>query len=155
MPNFSFENRNGNWIRTSQLIDTMNWTYILNDKRDQSLWVGLKEGILHIDKNFKPIRKYSQEEGNNNLILNMLFDKDENLWFLNLSNQIGRLNPATGIFANLLESDGYIKQDYGWYAPSAVDAQGDIYLGIGWKLGKEDPGWKLHRIFAGRYSPVS
>jgi hypothetical protein len=76
----------------------------------------------------------------------MQFDNDGNLWYVNYSNQISRLNPATGGFTNLLETDGYHKQDYGSHVPGAKDARVNIYFGIGWKIGNADSTWGLDRI---------
>jgi hypothetical protein len=133
MPNFTFENKNGKWTKISHLFDNLNWSSIIYDKKDQTYWVGLINGIVHYDKEFRKIRSYSQDEKCNDLITNMQFDNDGNLWYVNYSNQISRLNPATGGFTNLLETDGYHKQDYGSHVPGAKDARGNIYFGIGWK----------------------
>jgi hypothetical protein len=131
MPNLTYENKNGKWTKISHLFDDLNWSVIIYDKEDQTYWLGLINGIVHYDKEFRKIRSYSQEERNNDLILNMKFDNDGNLWYVTYSKQISRLNPATGVFTNLLETDGYHKQDYGLNPPGAMDARGNIYFGIG------------------------
>ncbi len=64
-------------------------------------------------------------------MLNMQFDNYGNLWFANNSQQIGRLNTATGIFSILSETDGYQKMNFIWMPPITKDARGDLYFGIG------------------------
>ena len=124
MPNLTFENKNGKWTKISHPFDNLNWSVIIYDKKDQTYWVGLINGIVHYDKEFRKIRSYSQEERNNDPILNMQFDNDGNLWYVTNSKQISRLNPATGVFTNLLETDGYHKQDYGLNATRSEGCPG-------------------------------
>ena len=37
LPNFTFENKNGKWIKTPHLLDSLNWTFMLYNKKDQTL----------------------------------------------------------------------------------------------------------------------
>ncbi len=153
LPNLTFENKNGKWIKISHLFDNLNWSVIIYDKKDQTYWLGLINGIAHYDKEFRKIRSYSQEEKNNDPILNMQFDNDGNLWYVTYSKQISRLSPATGVFTNLLEADGYHKQDYSPNSPGAKDARGDIYFGIGRTWDNADSTTcGLDRIYAERFS---
>src|SRR5206468_4289881 len=80
-----------------------------------------------------------------------------NLTFENKnSKQISRLNPATGVFTNLLETDGYHKQNYGTNVPVAKDARGNIYFGVGKNWNNEDSATcGLDRIYTERYSPLN
>ena len=143
------------WTKISHLFDDLNWSVIMYDKKDQTYWLGLINGIAHYDKEFRKISSYSQEERNNDPILNMQFDNDGNLWYVTYSKQISRLSPATGVFTNLLEADGYHKQDYSPNLPGAKDAMGNIYFGIGITWDNADStNCGLDRIYAERYSPL-
>jgi ligand-binding sensor domain-containing protein len=154
MPNVTFENKNGKWTKISHPFDNLNWSVIIYDKKDQTYWIGLINGIVHYDKEFRKIRFYSQDERNNDPMLNMLFDNKGNLWYVTNSKQMSRLNPITGVFTNLLETDGYQKQDYGANVPGVKDARGNIYFGIGRNMDNADSSTcGLDRIYAERYSP--
>ena len=59
----------GKWTKISHLFDNLNWSVIIYDKKDQTYWLGLINGIAHYDKEFQKIRSYSQEERNNDPIL--------------------------------------------------------------------------------------
>ncbi len=154
LPNSTFENKNGKWTKVPHLLDSLNWLFALYNKTDQTYWVSLRNGLVHYDKEFRKIKTYSQEDGYNGFILNMLLDKDGNLWFVNLVKQVGRLNPVTDIITTLSEADGYHKQDYNWFAPVTKDARGNLYFGIGWKTGTGKLDWGLERIYPERYSAI-
>ena len=153
-PNFTFENQNGKWTKISHLFDNLYWSCIIYDKKDQTYWVGKKNGIVHYDKEFRTIRSYSHRDRYNESMENMQVDNDGNLWYLNTLRQVSRLNPVTGVFTNLLETDGYYKQDYGADPPGAKDARGNIYFGIGLNRLNTDSTAGLDRIYPERYSPL-
>ncbi|HZZ76852.1 MAG TPA: histidine kinase, partial [Puia sp.] len=156
MPNLTFENKNGKWIKTAHPFDDLNWSVIIFDKKDQTYWVGLINGIAHYDNEFRKIWNYSQGEQYNDPILNMQFDNDGNLWYVTNSKKISRLNTATGVFTNLLETDGYHKQDFGAYVPVAKDARSNIYFGVGRNWDNADSATcGLDRIYAKSYSPLN
>ena len=156
MPNLTFENKNGKWTKISHPFDNLNWSVIIYDQKDQTYWVGLINGIVHYDNAFRKIWSYSQDERNSDPMLSMQFDNDGNLWYVTNSKQINRLNPVTGVFTNLLETDGYHKQDYGWNVPVVKDARGNIYFGIGWNWDNTDSiTCGLDRIYAEGYSPLN
>ena len=107
MPNFVFENKNGKWTRVSNQLDNRGWYSALYNKKDQTYWVGEQNALVHYNKEFRVIKDYGTEDGYNAPMLNMQFDNYGNLWFANMSNQIGRVNTATGSFSTLSETDGY------------------------------------------------
>ncbi|PWT76266.1 MAG: hypothetical protein C5B59_06920 [Bacteroidetes bacterium] len=156
LPNLTFEDKNGKWTKISHPFDDLNWSAIMYDKKDQTYWLGLINGIVHYDKDFQRIRSYSLDESHSDPILNIQLDKDGNLWYVTNSKRISRLNPVTGVFTNLLETDGYYKQDYGSFVTGAEDSQGDIYFGIGRNMDNADSATcGLDRIYAKGYSPLS
>ncbi len=119
------------------------------NKTDQTHWVSFKDELVHYDKDFRKIKSYSQEDGYNAEIFNMLTDNAGNLWFVNALNQVGRLNTVTGIFTTLSEAEGYQKQHFDHHAPAEKDAQGNMYFG-GFGTGSEG----LDRIYPQRFFSV-
>jgi hypothetical protein len=129
------------------------WFSALYNKKDQTYWVSEVENLVHYNKEFRVIKAYSGEDGYNAPMLNMQFDNYGNLWFANMSNEIGRLNTATGIFSAFSETDGYQKMDFNWpNAPITKDVRGDLYFGIGAKWGTGDLNWGLDRVYPERFS---
>ena len=113
-------------------------------------------GLVHYDKEFRVIKAYRGEDGYNSLIVNMQLDNYGNLWFANGSQQIGRLNTATGIFSTLSETDGYQKMNFVWMAPITKDGRGDLYFGIGAaNTVTGDLNGGLDRVFPERFSPAT
>src|SRR5215467_1352491 len=85
-------------------------------------------------------------------MLNMQLDNYGNIWFANVSKEIGMLNTTTGIFSTFLETDGYQKQDFIWMVPITKDVQGDLYFGIGANWGAGHLNGRLDRVFPERFS---
>jgi len=104
--------------------------------------------LVHYDKDFREIKTYSEKDGYGGQAFKMIFDNAGNLWFVNILNQVGRLNTANGIITMLSEADGYHKKDVG---PLAKDARGDLYFGTGGEKGSEG----LDRIYPERYSSIA
>ena len=127
LPNFTFENQNEKWTKIPHPLDSLGYSYLLYDSRDQTYWVCVKNEILHFDKGFQKIRSYSSAIWDMDFVSNLIFDNAGNLWFVN-AKQIGRLNPVTGDITAFGETDRYKKQDYDWLAPGAKDAGGNIYF---------------------------
>ena len=149
LPNFTFENKNEKWEKIPHPLDSLNWSYVLYDSRDQTYWVCVKNEVLHFDKAFQKIRSYSSPIWEMEFITNLLFDNAGNLWFVN-AKQIGRLNPVTGVITVFAETDGYKKQDYDWMAPGTKDAGGNIYFGGSISEMKKRY-WGLDRIYPERF----
>jgi len=146
LPNFVFENKNGKWRRIVHPSDSLSYSALLYDKKDKTYWVSLKKELAHYDSKFRLLRSYGEEAGFGGIILSMEMDGDGNLWFVTVSKKLGRFNKTTGHFSFLSAIDGYLKQDYYWGAPSAKDAMGNLYFGIGHKWGLAAPHWGLDRV---------
>jgi signal transduction histidine kinase len=155
LPNFTFENKNGKWTQIPHLLDSSIWLSIVYNKTDQTYWVSFKNKLIHYDKEFRNIKTYSRADGYKGFNLKMMIDNDGNLWFVNLAKQLGRLNPVSGIFTIIPETEGYHKQDYTWLAPMAKDIRGDLYFGIGWNERIAEPDWGLDRVYPQRYSAIN
>jgi two-component sensor histidine kinase len=154
-PNYAFENKNGKWTRVPNVLDSVGWLGALYNKKDQTYWVSERGGLIHYNKEFGVIKFYNKEDGYNATMWNVLLDNDGNLWFTNVSNQIGRLNTATGIFSTLPETDGHQRQDFYWMAPIAKDVRGELYFGVGANVRGGDVNGALDRVFPGRFSSVT
>ena len=154
--NFTFENKNGKWIRIPHLLDSLDWWNMLYIEKDQSQWVCFKNELVHYDKDFRKIKSYGQQDGyNSGNIFNMLEDNEGNIWFNNDLFQISRLNTTTGVITTLSEVDGYYKQPFDWSAPAAKDARGNLYFGVGRKTVNEELIWGLDRIYPERYASAN
>jgi streptogramin lyase len=154
LSNYAFENINGKWTRVPNQLDNIGWFSALYNKKDQTYWVSGNE-LVHYDKEFRVIKAYSQEDGYYAPMLTMQFDNYGNLWFANTSQQIGKLNMATGIFSTISETDGYQKMDSYWQVPITKDVRGDMYFGIGAKWGTGDLSWGLDRVYPERFSSAT
>ncbi len=163
-PNFAFENKNARlpdgqekWTRIPNVLDNVGWYSALYNKKDQTYWVS-GANLIHYNKEFREIKAYNGEDGYKGEIVNMQLDNYGNLWFANTSQQIGRLNTATGIISALSETDGYQKVSFFWLAPITKDGRGDLYFGIGSIGSKAAPGdlkWGLGRVYPERFSSVT
>jgi hypothetical protein len=153
--NFAFENKNGKWTRVSNQLDNRGWYSALYNKKDQTYWVGEQASLVHYNNEFRVIKDYSAEDGYNAPMLTMQFDNYGNLWFANMSKQIGRLNTATGIFSMLSETDGYLEMEFNWGVPITKDVRGDLYFGIGANWGTGDLNGGLDRVFPERFSSAT
>ena len=154
LPNFTFENKNGQWTKITRPFDSVYWSFILYNSKDHSYWVGFKDGLEQYDSGFRKIKTYTEEDGIKGMILNIAVDKSGNIWFVT-NQQVGRLSPATGVISIVSNTGGHKQQDYDWYVPDGKDALGNIYFGIGWKTGIADSSWGLDRIYPERYSSNS
>jgi ligand-binding sensor domain-containing protein len=152
LPNFNFENKNGEWTRIAHLLDSLEWISFLNNEKDHTNWVSLKNELVHYDKEFRKIKTYGQADGYDGAMNNMLTDNSGNLWFINVLNQLGSLNTTTGIISTLSEADGYQKQNFAHHTPSAKDAQGNLYFGAS-NTGRTTGG--LDRVYPEKYSSAA
>ena len=83
LPNFNFENKNGDWTRILHPLDSLQWASLFYDKKDQTHWASLKNELVHYDKEFRKIKTYGLEDGYDEAMHNMLTDNAGNLWFIN------------------------------------------------------------------------
>jgi len=155
LPNFTYENKNGRWIKTPHSLDTLNWFNFFYDKADQTVWISFRDELVHYNKQFRKIQTYKAKGSFNGTIIAMQTDNDGKLWVLTIEKEIGRLDPITGIYTRMRETDGYQKQEYSWYAPVAKDIRGNIYFGLGSFTGTAGPGWGLDRISPDQYASIN
>ena len=146
-PNLTFENKNGKWIKTHHLVDSLEGGIFYN-RKDQTYWVSFKFELVHYTKDFRKIKTYRQADGYNGAG-NILLDDADNLWFTNKLNQICRLNTTTGIITTISHTEGYQKQDFGGHTHVAKDEDGNLYFGSS-NSGRTVGG--LDRIYPERYS---
>ena len=154
-PNFAFENKNGKWTRVPNLLDNLYWFSALYNKKDQTYWVSEVSSLVHYNAAFRVIKTYDGGDGYSGPMAGMQFDNYGNLWFANMSKQIGKLDTATGIFSTLSETDGYQKMDFGWMAAITQDVRGDLYFGIGANWGTGDLNGGLDRVSPKRSSSTT
>ena len=127
-PNLTFENKNGKWIKTTHMFDSLKCGIFYN-KKDRTHWLSFKYELVHYSKDLRKIKTYRQEDGYKGWAFSMLLDDDDNLWFANSLNQICRLNTTTGIITTISETEGYQKQNFDGHASAAKDEQGRLYFG--------------------------
>ena len=151
LPNFAFENKNGQWEKIPHPLDSVDWFSMIYNKNDQTYWASFFFKLIHYDKGFGEIKTYTDKDGYTGLAYNMVLDNAGNLWFVNIINQVGRLNTSTGIITMLSEIDGYHKKNFDWATPMAKDIQGNLYFGTGLSKGGEG----LDRVYPQKYSSAT
>ena len=155
MPNFTLENKDGKWMRIAHPFDSLQYYALLYNKKDKTYWAGLRKELKHFDNEFRLIKSYGRKDGYSGMIKpDMMMDNKNNIWFVSELNKAGQFNMTTGIISFLSESDGYYKQEYAWFLPSAKDAMGNIYFGVGSQAGIASSHWGLDRINPKSYSSV-
>ena len=148
LPNFSYENKNGKWVKISHPFDSLPLVTMYFDKKNQTYWRSARDKLVHYNNKFEEIKTYREGDGYNNYMYNLLTDNFGNLWFANNVEQVGRLNVASGIITLLSETDGYTTKDFDWSVPMAKDARGNLYFGTGGDRGNKG----LDIIHLERYS---
>ena len=152
LPNFSYENQNGKWIKISHPFDSLSLVSMYYDKKNQTYWRSARDKLVQYDNKFREIKTYKEVDGYQNYMYNLLTDNAGNLWFANNVEQVGRLNAVSGIITLLSETDGYTTKDFDWSVPMAKDARGNLYVGTGGGRGSKG----LDHIHPERYSsPVT
>ncbi len=125
--NSTYVEEQGKWHIISNILDTIPCTNIYFNKDDNTFWVGTTNEIIHYDKNFRLIRNYSEGFPGHEVV-SMLTDNYGNLWFVNGSSAVSRLNIKTGKFLTLSGKDGIGKEDIDWYMTNIKDAYGNLYF---------------------------
>jgi len=151
LPNINFENKNSNWEKLSHPLDNEDWVFMIYNKKDQTYWVSFKYKLMHYDKDFKEIKTYTQEDGYSGAAQRLVLDNAGNLWFVNMLEQVGRLNVSSGIITMLSEADGYLKKDFDWGVPLTKDTKGNLYFGTGSSKGNKG----LDIIYPEKYSSAA
>ena len=146
----------GRWTRVPHVFDSIKWSDIGYDSLNRSYWVCLRNEILLYDEDFNKIKSYKPDEKANGRIVATQVDRSGNLWFSNLLRQVGKVNPSAGSVYFLSEVDGYQKQFFDQFAPSAQDSRGNIYFGNGYTNGSEPLGsLALTKVQPGNESSAS
>src|SRR4030095_12455267 len=83
LPNFTFENKNGKWIKTPHMADSLDWWFMIHNEKDQNHWTSFKYKLVHYDKDFREIKTYLEEDGYNGVAYKTILDNKGNLWFVN------------------------------------------------------------------------
>ena len=126
--NLTYSLSGGQWIKTPHFMDSVFWSAMFYDPSDQTYWVGLLNQLVHFDKDFKEIRRYSKEGENIDVILTILSDGKGNIWFNTSRQHISRLHIKTGIITTLSESEGYYKQPYDFFCAQGKEHNGELYF---------------------------
>ena len=146
----------GRWTRVPHVFDSIKWSDIGYDSLNRSYWVCLRNEILLYDEDFNKIKTFKPDEKANGRIVATQVDRSGNLWFSNLLRQVGKVNPSAGSVYFLSEVDGYQKQFFDQFAPSAQDSRGNIYFGNGYTGGSEPLGsLALTKVQPGNESSAS
>jgi len=136
--NITYTERNGQWILTPNPLDSIEWSTIFFNREDQTWWVGGRREIIHYDKDFHVIRRYT--DGFPGIdVLSILADNDGNIWFVIRTGHIARLEPKSGKFLTLSKVDGFQKQIFVGDHAHAKDAAGNLYFGSYDGLYRVDP----------------
>jgi ligand-binding sensor domain-containing protein len=131
--NFSFSDRAGKWVRITTPFDSIKYNRIVYNKSDLSYWVIAFQQLIHYDKSFKLIKKYTLKNGLPEFeIYGLGPDNKGNIWF-NTDRSIYQLNITTGKVTMLSEKDGLMRQNYSeWGEELRVkDDKGNIYFPAG------------------------
>jgi signal transduction histidine kinase len=146
----------GRWTSVPHVFDSLKWSDIGYDSINRSYWVCLRNEILLYDEDFNKIKSFKPDEKANGRIVATQVDRSGNLWFSNLLRQVGKVNPSTGSVYFLSEVDGFQKQYFDQFAPSAQDSRGNIYFGNGYTGGSEPLGsFALTKVQPGNESSAS
>jgi class 3 adenylate cyclase len=120
---------NDKWIRTSSAIDSIEWGAIYYNEGDKSYWVGSFAQVIHFDKDFRILQKYTVDDGlKPEEITGIVADKSGNIW-IQFIRSIVKINIGNGRISVLSGKDGLIKQSYGG---TPVELDGDLYFSGGW-----------------------
>jgi len=130
--NFSFTDLSGKWMRTSTPFDSIKWNRVVYNKSDLSYWVVAFQQLMHYDKSFRLIKRYTLKDGLPEFeIYGLGPDNNGNIWF-NTDRSIYQLNIQTGKITVLSEKDGFLRQSFTMGDMSRVkDEKGDIYFPAG------------------------
>jgi len=129
--NLTYAYHNNKWILSHSPLDSIPWSHIIYNKKDQGYWAVAEKQLIHYSKNLKLIHTYTPAEGLPDIdIYSLLADAKGNIWF-NTDRSIHQLNIETGVFSTLSEKDGFEPQNFSNYPPISMGTDGDLYLGEG------------------------
>jgi hypothetical protein len=125
---YTFINSNGKWKRIFTPLDSMQIQSIIYEQRTQTYWAVGEGQLIHCDREFKIIHRYTTKDGLPELeIYSVIPDNDENIWF-NTDRSICRLNTKTGKITTLAEIDGFQNQTFTPYTNGIKDRYGNLYF---------------------------
>jgi signal transduction histidine kinase/ligand-binding sensor domain-containing protein len=125
--NLTYTLLNGKFVRTATPLDTIGWNSIVFNNGDHSWWAGTFMQLIHYDKNFRLIRRYTREDGVPIVnVSGIQPDNEGNIWF-NTERNISMLTPVTGKIITLSEKEGWQQQPYHG-GPAVKDDAGDLYF---------------------------
>ncbi|PWT76571.1 MAG: hypothetical protein C5B59_06175 [Bacteroidetes bacterium] len=129
--NLTYAHENGKWVRINSPLDSLAWSRILYYEIDHSYWVAVDRMLIHISRDFKVIRQYSQVDGLPLMpIFSMIADNNGDIWW-NTDRSISMLKVKSGKIISLSERDGYHKQDFTEISTRAKDRFGHLYFPSG------------------------
>ena len=137
--NLTYSLVNGKWKRIVSPLDSISWVggAIYYNKKDKTYWAGDFNQLIHYDKDFGVIYRYTQEDGlSTEDITNILSDAQDDIWIQTIQS-ISKLNIKTGKITQLAEKDGLRRQSYGPNPPLA--AGGDLYFWGGNSIDRVSP----------------
>ncbi|HLO82791.1 MAG TPA: histidine kinase [Chitinophagaceae bacterium] len=125
--NLCFRRSGEKWELCPTPIDNINWSSVHFDKRTNSYWVGALQELYHFDENFRLLKKYRKSDGLEALdIITLASAYDGTIWFNTSQGYIIHLDPATRIFTQLSDKDGFTGNQFRWQTPFLEDLSGAI-----------------------------
>jgi signal transduction histidine kinase len=126
--NLTFSLQNGRLERIPNATDSIGWNNIVFNKGDQTWWVGGLMQLIHYDKNFHIIFRYTAERGLPPInVYGIQADNFGNIWFCT-ERSISELDPKTNKIRTLSDKDGWLEQPYHVFGTSAKDSTGKLYF---------------------------
>ena len=117
------------WELTPGKLDSISWNCLIYNELDQTYWVAAFQQLMHYDKEFRLLEKYTTENGIPEFeIYSIVVDNRGIVWF-NTDRSIYQLNPNTAKIGKITEKDGFRPQDFTPEGISAYrSASGDLYF---------------------------
>ncbi len=124
----TYTHNNGKWIAIPGPLDSAHWIRLFPSKEDQTYWVTSFQQLIHYDKEFRVIYRYTPKEGLPALeIYSVIPDNRGNIWF-NTDRSIYQLIIRTGKITRLTENDGFLPFHFTAFPRGIKDDHGDIYF---------------------------
>jgi hypothetical protein len=125
---YTYLNSNDKWKRIFTPLDSMQIQSIIYEQRTQTYWAVGEGQLIHYDKEFKIIHRYTKKDGLPELeIYSVIPDNDENIWF-NTDRSICKLNTKNGKIKTLTNIDGFEQQTFTSFTNGIKDRYGNLYF---------------------------
>jgi ligand-binding sensor domain-containing protein len=106
----TFSCLHGQWRKIVSPLDTIKWSSVFYNKKDETWWVALNNELRHYNKSFGMIRSYYVGEMFFGDAINEISpDEKGNIWMM-FSRSVSWLNTKTGKVNELSEREGFIKR---------------------------------------------